>query len=203
MPAKAVEMYTQDNSGILPKPEPDSNVAPHNRIDYHTNAGFHKLLTGERLTGYYKRWSASFIRRLQVCDIGDKWENQSDIMDFWMSPLAASLNEALIGPILERVNPSFTEQFLEFFPYVHDLVKGVPRLFCRRGYALRDSLIQDVKKWHEIARIGFKESDVDDVGDSDPWWGSECIRERQKMLRKVDNWDDDAVASSDFGLLWG
>lgn len=196
-------MYTRDNSGILPKPEADSDVVAHNRIDYHTHAGFHKLLNRERLANYYKRWSASFVDRLRLLNISNKWTEIPDIMDFWMPPLTSSLNQALAGPILEQINPNFTYYFLEYFPYVHDLMKGLPRVLCNRGYALRDSLIQDVKLWHKIARIGFKEADVDEDGDFDPWWGSECIRERQKVLHKVENWDDDAIASSDFGLLWG
>ena len=51
--------------------------------------------------------------------------------------------------------------------------------------------------------ISSKESSVEDDGDADPWWGSEAMRERQTFLGEVDNWDHDALASSDFGLLWG
>ncbi|TGO81091.1 hypothetical protein BPOR_1358g00010 [Botrytis porri] len=43
---------------------------------------------------------------------------------------------------------------------------------------------------------------VDADGDADPWWGSRCIRERQQYLSKVDGWDYDSMAVSNFGLLW-
>ena len=203
MSLKAVDMYTKDNSGILPKAESYSEVAPHNRIDYLTHAGFHKFLIGDRLANLYKRWSTGFIRRLASLQIGDSWTDVADIMDFWMPPLTASLNEAMAGPLLERVNPNFTRDFIDYLPYVHDLMKGLPRLLVPRGYALRDSLISDVKKWHTIARSGFSESSVEADGDFDPWWGSEAMRERQRILGAVDNWDHDSIASSDFGLLWG
>lgn len=77
-------------------------------------------------------------------------------------------------------------------------------MVASRGiYRLRDKLIQDVKQWHAIARVRFTETDINQDGDGDPWWGSACMRERQKILLNVDNWNHDAIASSDFGLLWG
>ncbi|KAK3173546.1 hypothetical protein OEA41_006876 [Lepraria neglecta] len=82
-------------------------------------------------------------------------------------------------------------------------MKGLPILLLPKAYALRDSLLLDVKEWQAIARAGFNEHDIDEDGDSDPWWGSKSIRECQKFLGNVDNWDHDSVASSDFGLLWG
>ena len=82
-------------------------------------------------------------------------------------------------------------------------MKGLPRLLLPKAYALRDSLLLDVKEWQAIARAGFNEHELDEDGDSDPWWGSKSIRERQKFLGNVDNWDHDSVVSSDFELLWG
>jgi hypothetical protein len=203
MSDKAIDMYTRDNSGILPKPEPDSTVAPHNRIDYLTHLGFHKLLAGEGLAGLYKRWSANFILRLASMGLSNAWTDTADIMDFWMPPLTAALNEAIAGPILERRNQNFTREFLDYLPYVNGLMRGLPNLLLPKAYALRASLLHDVKEWQAIARAKFNEHDVDEDGDSDPWWGSKCIRERQRILGNVDNWDHDSVASSDLGLLWG
>lgn len=203
MPTRALEVYHQDNSGPLSTPESDSNVAPHNRIDYITHSIFHRFFNGERLSSLSRRWVTGFVRRLEFLQIGEEWKYMPNIMDFWMPSLTASLNEALAGPVLEQVNPNFIQDLLEYMPYVHDLSNGFPRLLCRRGYALRESLLQDVKQWHQIARSGFRETDVHGDGDADPWWGSEIVRERQKMLRKVEHWDNDSIASSDFGLVWG
>lgn len=108
---KAIDMYTRDDSGILPKAEPDSTVAPHNRIDYLTHKGFHKLFAGEGLPGFYKRWSASFMLRLASIGLSNAWTDTADIVDFWMPPLTPALNEALAGPILERRNQDFTRDF--------------------------------------------------------------------------------------------
>ena len=92
MSDKAVDMYTRDHSGILPRPEPDSKVAPHNRIDYLTHEGFHKLFAGEGLPSLYKRWSANFMLRLASLGVSNEWTDIADDMDFWMPPLTAALN---------------------------------------------------------------------------------------------------------------
>lgn len=203
MPKKAVAMYTLDNSGILPKPRLSSNVASHNRIDFHTHAGFNHLLSGDRLINLYKRWLACFTPRLERLQIGNEWISVADIMDYWMPSLTAALNEAMAGPVLECINPNFTQDFLEFLPYVHGLMKGLPRWWLPRAFALRESLNRDFRQWHSLARTFFKESDISPDGDADPWWGCAAMRERQKLFEKVDNWGHDAMAASDFGLLWG
>lgn len=203
MEFKAYNMYTIDKSGILPQPKPGSNVAPHNRIDYLTHANFHKHLLGEGLSPFFQRFTTSFVSRLPSLDIQDEWTEHHDIMDFWMLPLTASMNEALAGPVLEQMNPTFTSDLLEYFPYIQDLMKGLPRCYIPDAYRLRRKLINDVKKWHARARAQFKETDLGQDRHADPWWGSAFMRERQNILQKVDFWDHDAMASSDFGIFWG
>lgn len=203
MDPKAYHMYTLDTSGVLPKPKPEANVAPHNRIDHLTHANFHKHLLGEGLPITFQRFSAAFVGRLRSLHIQDEWTEYPDIMKFWMLPLTASMNEALAGPVLDCVNPNFTQDLLRYFPYIQDLMKGLPRWYIPEAYRLRRNLIEDVKQWHAKAREQFKETDIDKDGGADPWWGSAFMRERQKILEKVDNWDGDAIASSDFGVFWG
>lgn len=203
MDFKAYNMYTMDTSGVSSKPKPETNVATNNRIDYLTHASFHKHLLGEGLPIFFQRFSASFVGRLPSLNIQDEWMNFPDIMKFWMLPLTASMNEALVGPVLECSNPNFTRDLLKYFTYIQDLMKGLPAWYIPEAYRLRKNLIEDVKKWHAKAREGFRETDIDKEGGADPWWGSAFMRERQKMLEKVDNWDYDSLASSDFGVLWG
>lgn len=108
----------------------------------------------------------------------------------------------MVGPILESVNPTFTDDFIEFYPYAHPLMKGIAQLFMPRATALRESLMRDFRTWHSVARAGFKETDVEE-DNTDRWWGLLAIRERQRLFTQVDGWDYDALASLDFGLLWG
>lgn len=126
----------------------------------------------------------------------------SNMMEFWMTLMTSSLNEAMAGPILECVNPNFTRDLLEFMSCVQNLMKGFPSWCTPKASFLRDRLRRDVKQWHAIARLRFRESDVEEDG-YDPWWGSASMRERQKFLGAVDHWDFDAIASADFGLFWG
>ncbi|KAF7951339.1 hypothetical protein EAE96_006655 [Botrytis aclada] len=178
-------------------------IATYNRVDYITHVGFLRLLTGDGLSGLYRRRSLEFSYKIQALGIGQEWAEHTDIMKFWELPLIASLNKAIAGPLLEAINPDFTEEFLEFLPYANRLVKSFPPWLIPRAYSLRRKLVATVKTWHSIARSQFKDQYVDANGDADPWWGSRCIRERQEYLSKVDNWDYDSMAVSDFGLLWG
>lgn len=203
MTPKAVDMYTLDTSGIEAKPQKDSRVASHNRIDHLTHASFHKHLLGDGLNDTYQQFATAFIRRLPLLNIQEEWNDFPDMMQFWMDPLTASMNEALAGNILECLNPNFTKDLLKYFHYSQGMMKGLPRWCIPEAYRLRDSLVQDVKQWHAIARARFKEEDIVKSGGADPWWGSAFMRERQNFQKEVDNWDHDAIASSDFGVLWG
>lgn len=203
MAPKSLAMYTLDTSGVLAAPKPGSNVAFHNRIDHLTHANFHKHLLGQGLNSLYRTFSDILLGRFPLLNIKDEWTEFPDIMEFWMPILTATMNETLAGPILECVNPNFTQDLLRYFPYTHRMMVGTPRWCIPKVYRLREKLIQDVKQWHAIARSRFHETDINEDGGADPWWGSALIRERQNILKKVDNWDYDSIASSDLGVLWG
>lgn len=203
MSANSISMYKKDNSGVNLKPEPDSDVAPHNRVGYLTSNGIHQLLIGDKSACFYQRWSSSLNGRIRCLGIENEWVELPNMVDYWMQPSVASMNEALTGPLLECINPHFTRDFIDFFPYAHGLMKGLPKWCMPQAYKMRDSLIQNVKQWHAVARARYRESDVCEAEDRDPWWGCQVIRERQTYLGQIDNWDHDSIASSDFGLLWG
>lgn len=72
MAPKAVEMYSLDTSGIMTKPNFHSIVASHNRVDYHTHAGFYRQFNGKGLLTLYDRWSNNFASRLERLDIKEE-----------------------------------------------------------------------------------------------------------------------------------
>ena len=203
MNPEAVNMYDSDTSGIHSKPVGASRTAPWNRIDHLTHASFHKHLNGEGLLKTYQRFSGALLSRLPALRVQDGWTEFPDIMDFWLEPLTASMTEALVGNVLECLDPNFNNRLLQYMQYTQHLMKGLPRWWIPEAYRLRDVLVRDVKQWHALARARFKESYVDADGAADPWWGTAFIRERQKFLGKVENWDADTIASSDLGVLWG
>lgn len=161
------------------------------------------MLSGDGLNTLFQRWHASFSRRLEVMEIGSSWIEGPDVEKLWMLPLTAALNEAMAGPVLEHVSTTFTQDFIEFLPYVHNLMKGLPSWCMPRAFVLRERLRRDHRTWHSIARAFFKQSDIEEKTGADRWWGLPAIRERQDIFGKLDAWDHDDMASSDFGLLWG
>ncbi|KAF2786395.1 hypothetical protein K505DRAFT_422461 [Melanomma pulvis-pyrius CBS 109.77] len=92
---------------------------------------------------------------------------------------------------------------IKFFPYVHNLMKGLPSWCMSRAFTLRERLRRDHRTWHSIARAFFKQSDIEEDSGVDRWWGLAAIWERQDIFGKLIAWDYDDMASSDFGLLWG
>lgn len=203
MPDKALQTYASDKSGISTKPYPESNVAPHNRVDYLTHVGLVRFLNGDGLAGFYRRWQAGFIQRLQVLEIGKEWMDMPDLMSFWEETFGVAVIEAYTGPILRSVNPDFMRDLREYDFYVPDLSRGLPRWMTPKAYATRDKLITTVLQWHAIARALFHESAIKPDGDADPYWGSYFIRERQKLFGAMDNFDYRAYAASDMGFIWG
>lgn len=202
MPAKALKMYALDTSGLLAEPHADSDVAPHNRVDYLTHVSMVKMLSGDGLRRFYKRWATGFLERLQSLDIGEEWVQMADLVSFWDENFSPAVTEAITGPILRRVNPNFIHDLYRYDHAIPDLSRGLPRWMIPKAYAVRDSLLRDIKEWHAIARAQFRESDIGDDADADPWWGSEFIRGRQKIFAGIDNFDYDAYASSDLGFIW-
>ncbi|KAL9030671.1 MAG: hypothetical protein Q9196_001237 [Gyalolechia fulgens] len=199
----AVDMYTVDDSGIDTNPKRGSQVLPHNRVDYLTHASFHKHLLGKELSSIYRGFATSLAGRLPSLDIQEEWSRYPDLVGFWLPPMTAAMNEALAGPLIECINPEFTNNLLKYYPFFHSMMKGVPRWLIPEAYKLRKSLIRDVATWQAIARGRFQETDIDPLTGRDPWWGSAFMRERQGILQQVDHWGQDAMASSDFGIFWG
>lgn len=203
MSSSAVDMYTIDGSGIDAVPKPGTQVLPYNRVDYLTHANFHKHLMGKGLSSIYRGFATSFTRRLPSLNVQDDWTQFPDLFDFWLPPMTSAMNEGLAGPLIECINPDFANNLLKFYPYLHSLMKGMPRWWIPEAYELQKSLIHDVATWQAIARGRFRETDIDPLTGRDPWWGSAFMRERQGILQHVDHWDHNAIASSDFGIFWG
>ncbi|KAL9594370.1 MAG: hypothetical protein Q9219_007064 [cf. Caloplaca sp. 3 TL-2023] len=126
MSIHAVNMYDLDDSGIHAVPKPGSHVASNNRVDYLTHANFRKHLLGKGLSKIYQGFTISLMRRLPSLGVRDEWSEYPDLVDFWLPPMTSAMNEALAGPIIECINPRFAEDLLEYYPYLHSLLKGVP-----------------------------------------------------------------------------
>ena len=202
MPEEALERYTSDKSGILSKPHPESNVAPHNRVDYLTHVGLVKLLSGDGLTGFFKRWQIGFRRRLEQYGIGEEWMDMPDLMAFWDETFGVAIFEAYAGPMLRCINPDIMHDLQVYDSVLPDLSRGLPRWMNTKAYAARDKLLASISQWHAVARALFKESMIDEDGDTDPYWGSSFMRDRQRTFDAADSFDHRAHAASDLGFIW-
>lgn len=206
MPQEALNLYESDESGLGAQPLPGSQVAPHNRIDYITHAGLLKFTNGTGFEGFYERWAIGYRKRLQSLDIGDEWVEMPDFMDLYRDNFVPALIESICGPNLLHLSPDFVRDFSMYDLAMPGLLKGLPRWIIPQAYRARDKLLSSIKKWHDSARAQFDESWIDQDGDTDPYWGSAFIRERQGrygIFATATNFNRDARAASDLGFIWG
>lgn len=202
MHSKSLSAYKADDSGHHYERYPGSMTEPHNRIDFLTHEMFAKFLSGPSLSRMFERFSQGLLDRLEAVDVGADWKEIPDLLEFIQMEVSAAILEAITGPQLLAQNPTFVSDLFKYDSAVPTLSKGVPRCIAPEAYRIRDKMLHMIKKWHAYARKHFDDNLIGADGDFDPFWGSEHMRYRQKTLLNVDGFDEDALASSDLGLIW-
>lgn len=149
-----------------------------------------------------ERFSRSLSDRLEAVDVGADWRELPDLLEFIQMEVSTAVLEATTGPQLVAQNPTFVSDLFKYDSAVPILSKGVPRCMAPEAYRTRDKMLYMIKNWHAYARQHFDNNLIGADGDFDPFWGSEHMRYRQKTLLNVDGFDEDALASSDLGLIW-
>ncbi|KAF7876781.1 hypothetical protein EAF04_001864 [Stromatinia cepivora] len=201
MPRKALDMYAKDNSGLAAQLPLDSSVSPNNRVDYRTHVGMLRFTKGAGLSNFCDRLVTGFHQRLMALPIAEEWLELPDFMAFFDEHFGSALVESICGPSLTRLNPDFAKDFSRYDIEIPGLLKGLPRWIIPDAYEARDKLLTSIKQWHAFARAHFEEASVSPDGDSDPYWGSLFIRERQGdggVFATTDN----ARAACDLGFIW-
>lgn len=202
MRSRPLSVYAADDSGDRAEPHQGSMTEPRNRIDFLTHDSLVKYLSGPSLLRLFERFDRNLSSRLLALNIDTEWKVIPDFLGFIQAELSTAVLEAIMGPQLVAQNPTFVEDLFEYDSAIPILSKGLPRLLYPKAYAIRDRMLSMIKRWYAFAKDNFTEDVVDADGDFDPFWGSEHMRHRQNVLRNVDNFDDDAMASSDLGLIW-
>jgi hypothetical protein len=202
MEKKALSTYQADTSGPFPQPYPGSEVEPKNRVDRITHQFLLKGLTGPGLKPLIERTATSIRQKLERLPVSDEWVEYPDMLELFQEIVGSSIIESLAGPSLLKVNPTFLVDYWKFDSYVTWFARGVPSFLIPRGFAIRSSLLSQIREWYSYARSNFDESSIGKDGDFDPYWGSTLMRLRQKSLPKIENHDDAAHASTDLGLIW-
>lgn len=203
-PSTAIHIYKQDNSGIGSNPKPGSTVKPENRVYYQQHHVAHTFLSGKSLQKITQR----FLRflSLQISEnstVDYEWVEMPDFYSFARNQLFEAAIKTLFGSHILRLNPTLSEDFWEYFAATPILTKGLPRWMARRAYQKRDKMIRSIAKWHRFASQHSDFTSVEPSEDEwDPYWGSDYLKVRQKLGRKRDSMNDDAVAAEDLGLMF-
>ncbi|KAK3317974.1 Pfs, NACHT and ankyrin domain protein [Apodospora peruviana] len=203
LPAKALRVYDNDDSGGLAAPLPGSKVRPEQRIDYLTHKSLVTFLEGPGLSPLWHRVERATLQTTAALkkQIGPDWEHRADLMEFVGTPSATAFLNSLCGPYLLQLNPTFVRDYWDFDRNLQTYLQGIPRLFAPKAYGVQKRVLAAVKAWHQHARDNYTPSGAHDNSD-DPYWGSRFFRDRQDMFDKMDGFDHDAVASADFGFIW-
>lgn len=202
---KAAKMHENDNSGSRAQPKPLSKIEARNRVDFHSHQATTKLLTGAGLYRLYNRFAFSLTKQISKAEsrVSDDWTYIPDFFGFVQGYLTPALMEALCGPQLLSLAPTFCEDLWDFVEHASPLFLGTPRLLCRGSHQRRDRVLHHLRQWHAYARQHFDPSALSEDADFDPCWGSSFFRKRQEVFLQMDNFDYAAVASEDLGLIFG
>jgi hypothetical protein len=128
LPAKALSLYDKDDSGSGRLRHPDSAVEDRNRIDYHSHQSLVRLLEGRKLLPFWNRYTANITRQLHSLhdQIGSDWACRPDLMKFVGDEATVSILDALCGPYLLSLNPSFLQDFWNFDRNLQTYLQGKP-----------------------------------------------------------------------------
>ncbi|KAI2467418.1 cytochrome P450 [Annulohypoxylon bovei var. microspora] len=202
MSEKTLSRYAADNSGPFAKPYPGSNILPQDRIHRLLAGGIDKALTGSGFGLKLERFRETFMSHIQKLEPTDEkeWIEVEDFHKFAHYTVGASIIQSIFGPSLLRLNPTFMDDLFEFEHWFPLLAKGIPEFILPKPYAVRRRLHSHFKRWYTYAREHFTESSIGPDGDSDPFWGSEWMRQRQEALKNLQ--DEDSLAAGDLGVAW-
>ncbi|KAI1484554.1 Pfs, NACHT and ankyrin domain protein [Biscogniauxia mediterranea] len=198
-----LSVYRTDDSGPFRKPYANSKVAADDRVEYMTIASFHRALNGPGLAPTTRRFMRALVTRTAELQLSEEWTEIPDLLDFFHHHVGASLVESIFGPTLLRLNPDFIDDMWEFDDNIPWLARAVPSWIMPKPYQVREKIVSQFKRWYVYARQHFHESCISEDGDGDPFWGSYLTRYRQKSILQVKNHDDDMLARTDMGLVWG
>ncbi|KAI0014560.1 cytochrome P450 [Xylariomycetidae sp. FL0641] len=200
MPKKWASVYEEDDSGPFPKPLAGSNVHPDRRIHRFLAEGIDKALSGPGLAPTYERLGQRYANLMNSKGFSNTWIEMGDLRKFMHCSLGLSTIESIFGPKLVELSPSFMDELFEFNFFLPWLSKGIPRFMMPKPYRIRQSLQDSIKCWYQHAREGSDASQKGEDGDSDAFWGSSWMRQRQGALAYIQ--DDSTLASSDLGVAW-
>jgi cytochrome P450 len=199
-----VDLYAADDSGINTQPRPGSNVAHENRILYHQVRTHQKFLSSPHLEPWNQRYIERLRRGIERLNIGDEWVGHADLYKFLQLLITRANIESDQGEKLLEFNPDFIEEFWQAKSYGYQYFFGWPRWTMPSAYAVRDRVINTIKKWHAY---GLENGDCTSTGPNDPEWepilGSKNTKARLHYLVGMKAMDAHSRAAEDWGSVFG
>ncbi|KAI0002659.1 cytochrome P450 [Xylariaceae sp. FL0662B] len=201
MPQNWLSKYYEDNSGPFAKPYPGTNVPPDRRIHHMLYHGAHQALAGPGFKPTLERFKSAVVTQIDQLGPGEDWLYMDDFRKFILHTVGRSFVQAVFGPGMLQINPTFMDDLAEFNKMVPLFSKALPKFLIPRAWLLRQDLKDQLKRWYVYAREHYDNTSISEDGDGDPFWGSSWMRYRQKTLASIQ--DDETLASSDLGVAWG
>lgn len=201
-PSRAIHVYKEDVSGIAPTPIQGTNVEPKRRIWYHHSKAAHTYLSGKSLQGLGTRFMENLSHRISTDEsIGTAWVERPDLYVFWQDQVFEAALDALFGPHLLLLNPTFTRDFWAYIGCMSTLMMGLPKWMTPKSWRAREKVLEGIKTWH---RYALTHADPFKKGEENTWdeyWGSTYLKARYRFVSAIPSMDDDAHAADDLALM--
>lgn len=124
----ALAFWMLDDSGMLARPHPESNVPAHLRVDYMTHESVRKLLTEVGLKTSCDRFTRTLSQRLLAkASVASEWVDYPDLFQFFQDELFVAAVEAMWGTMIFSLNPDFLQDMWAYSRDLLYLAKGYPR----------------------------------------------------------------------------
>jgi hypothetical protein len=126
LPSKALAVYDRDDSGGGHIPHADSTVEAKNRIDYRGHQSMIRFLEGQGLTPFWNRFAKDITTRLHNLHtrLSADWESRKDLMRMVEDEATHSIVNALCGPHLLRLSPTFLRDYWDFDRNLQTYLQG-------------------------------------------------------------------------------
>lgn len=198
---KALKFYRSDDSGIGQQPHPMSTVDHAHRVYYHTHKVTQGFMSGPGLPVFSRRFQASLRNQIEEAPYSDEWTTIPDIYAFVRDTLSKAAISAMCGPALLELSPFLIDSLWEFDRSLPYFFKGYPSWLAPKAWYHRQRCLDAFKTWQKNAKDNFGERSIDSEG-YDPYFGSPLMRARQEYFSKMEDLDENALASENIGLMW-
>ena len=160
------------------------------------------LMSPPTINTFVYQTACSLHRLVAMSDISEQWTVHGDLFTFVRDLSSTAVVNARCGPTLLEQCPTFMASFWEFDANVHWFHIGVPRILRRDAYRARDTCLGAIKEWKSRANLRSRCNAHAHEMLWDEIWGMKMMRDRQEMYAQLPEFDMEARAGADLGIVW-